>query len=303
MSQLPKPPQTRTLGASGIHVSALAWGMWRFKGNDLKAARAKVDAAFDAGITLFDTADIYGFGEDGFGAAETLLGQLFAEDKSLRNRMVLASKGGIIPPIPYDSSPAYLESAIDASLKRLQTNRIDLWQIHRPDILTHPHDIARALEKAHALGKIVSIGVSNYTPAQTDALRLALPRDLKLVSIQPEFSALHLEPIENGLFDAAVTHNYAVLAWSPLGGGRIAEPSTDRERAVAAALDAVAQAQGVSRSAAALSWIMAHPAAPIPIIGSQNPDRIRESADALKVAWTRADWYSVLVAAHGVPLP
>jgi predicted oxidoreductase len=303
MSQLPKPPQTRTLGASGIHVSALAWGMWRFKGNDLKAARAKVDAAFDAGITLFDTADIYGFGEDGFGAAETLLGQLFAEDKSLRNRMVLASKGGIIPPIPYDSSPAYLESAIDASLKRLQTNRIDLWQIHRPDILTHPHDIARALEKAHALGKIVSIGVSNYTPAQTDALRLALPRDLKLVSIQPEFSALHLEPIENGLFDAAVTHNYAVLAWSPLGGGRIAEPSTDRERAVAAALDAVAQAQGVSRTAAALSWIMAHPAAPIPIIGSQNPDRIREGADALKVGWTRTDWYSVLVAARGVPLP
>lgn len=303
MSQLPRPPQTRTLGASGIHVSTLAWGMWRFKGNDLKAARAKVDAALDAGITLFDTADIYGFGEDGFGAAETLLGQLFAEDKSLRNRMVLASKGGIIPPIPYDSSPAYLESAIDASLKRLQTNRIDLWQIHRPDILTHPHDVARALEKAHALGKIVSIGVSNYTPAQTDALRLALPRDLKLVSIQPEFSALHLEPIENGLFDAAVTHNYAVLAWSPLGGGRIAEPSTDRERAVAAALDAVAQAQGVSRTAAALSWIMAHPAAPIPIIGSQNPDRIREGADALKVGWTRTDWYSVLVAARGVPLP
>jgi predicted oxidoreductase len=303
MSQLPKPPQTRTLGASGIHVSTLAWGMWRFKGNDLKAARAKVDAAFDAGITLFDTADIYGFGEDGFGAAETLLGQLFAEDKSLRNRMVLASKGGIIPPTPYDSSPAYLESAIDASLKRLQTNRIDLWQIHRPDILTHPHDIARALEKAHALGKIVSIGVSNYTPAQTDALRLALPRDLKLVSIQPEFSALHLEPIENGLFDAAVTHNYAVLAWSPLGGGRIAEPSTDRERAVAAALDAVAQAQGVSRTAAALSWIMAHPAAPIPIIGSQNPDRIRESADALNVEWTRTNWYNVLVAARGEPLP
>lgn len=303
MSLLPKPLQTRPLGASGIAVSALAWGMWRFRGDDLKAARAKVDAAFDAGITLFDTADIYGFGEDGFGAAEELLGALFASDKSLRNRMVLASKGGIIPPTPYDSSPAYLESAINASLKRLQTDRIDLWQVHRPDILTHPHDIARALEKAHALGKIISVGVSNYTPAQTEALRVALPRDLKLVSIQPEFSPLHLEPIENGLFDAAMMNNYAVLAWSPLGGGRIAEPGNEREHAVATALDAVAQTQGVSRTTAALSWIMAHPAKPIPIVGSQNPDRIRESAHALTVEWTRADWYKVLVAARGEPLP
>ena len=303
MSLLSKPQQTRPLGASGIAVSALAWGMWRFHGDDLLASRAKVDAAFAAGITLFDTADIYGYGEDGFGTSEALLGQLFAQDRALRNRMVLASKGGIWPGIPYDSSPGYIESAIDASLKRLQTDRIDLWQIHRPDILAHPNDVARALEKAHALGKIISVGVSNYSPAQTEALRLALPRDLKLVSIQPEFSPLHLEPIENGLFDAAMMHNYAALAWSPLGGGRIAEPGNERERAVAEALDAVAQTQGVSRTAAALSWVMAHPARPIPIVGSQNPGRIRESASALKVEWTRADWYKVLTAARGVPLP
>jgi predicted oxidoreductase len=91
--------------------------------------------------------------------------------------------------------------------------------------------------------------------------------------------------------------------WSPLGGGRIANPTNAREKAVAAALDAVANEHGVSRTAAAYSWIMAHPARPIPIVGSQHPNRIREAADAYKVAWTRTNWYAVLVASRGEKLP
>lgn len=304
MSLLAKPSFTRRLGASGITVSSLAWGMWRFAGRPSGEARALVDAAFDAGITLFDTADIYGIdGNGAFGDAETLLGDVLASDKGLRDRMVLASKGGIWPGIPYDSSPGYIESAIDASLRRLRTDRIDLWQIHRPDILTHPHDIALALEKAHAFGKILAVGVSNYTPAQAEALRLALPRDLKLVSTQPELSPLCIDPIADGTLDHAMVHNFAVLAWSPLAGGRLLNPTTKRERDVAEALDAVAHAQGLSRTAAALAWIMALPSRPIPIVGSQSPERIRESADAHKVEWTRADWYKVLVASRGEPLP
>ena len=103
---------TVTLGATDIAVSRLAWGMWRFHGDDLTHARALVEAALDAGINLFDTADIYGFdGHDGFGNAEVLLGQLFAAEPGLRRRMVLASKGGIIPGVPYDSSADYTWSA------------------------------------------------------------------------------------------------------------------------------------------------------------------------------------------------
>lgn len=287
-----------------MSVSSLAWGMWRFVGDEVAAARSLVDAAFEAGITLFDTADIYGCDTPaGFGSAEALLGRVFAEHRSLRDDMVLASKGGILLGTPYDSSAAYLASAIDASLRRLGVERIDLWQIHRPDILTHPHEIATALEKAHAMGKIASIGVSNMTVAQTEALRAFMPDGLKLTSIQPELSPLHLEPIEDGLLDLAIVHDYAVLAWSPLGGGRLLDPTTELERDVAEALDGVANANCVSRSAAALSWIMAHPARPIPIVGSQNTDRIRESADAYKVEWTRTDWYKVLIAARQDPLP
>ncbi len=302
MSALPSVPQRRPLGKSGIEVSALAWGMWRFAGRTVMEARALVDAAFESGITFFDTADIYGFGgSGGFGDAEALLGQVFDEAPSLRDRMVLASKGGIMPPIPYDSSPAYLEGAIDASLRRLRTERIDLYQIHRPDILTHPHDIAATLEKAVARGKIVAIGVSNYTAAQIAALSKFLTTPI--VSLQPEFSPLELGPLDDSILDTAIANDMAVLAWSPLGGGRIAEPGNAREHRVAAALDAVAGPLGVSRSAAAYSWIMAHPARPIPIVGSQNADRIREAADACKVRWTREDWYTVLVASRGEKLP
>jgi predicted oxidoreductase len=305
MSDLPQIPPTRQLGKSGIIASSMAWGMWRFAGRSVSEARALVDAAFASGIALFDTADIYGFnGKGGFGDAEALLGAVFAEDKSARNRMVLATKGGIMPPIPYDSSPAYLESALDASLRRLRTERIDLYQIHRPDILTHPHDIARFAEKAYALGKIATFGVSNYTPAQTRAIQSLMPtHGVSLSTIQPEISALEISAIEDRTLDIAMQHDLAPMAWSPLGGGRIANPTTPRETAVAAALDTVAQAHGVSRTAAAYSWIMAHPARPIPIVGSQNVARIHEAADAYKIVWTRTSWYQILVAARGIALP
>jgi predicted oxidoreductase len=302
MSDLPRPPAVRPLGASGLTVSSLAWGMWRFAGNDLKTARAKIDAAFDIGINFFDTADIYGPDNgEAFGAAELLLGRLFAEDSALRSRMVLASKGGIVIGTPYDSSPAYLASAIDASLRRLGIDQLDLWQIHRPDMLSHPQEVARTLETAVAAGKIRSIGVSNFTVSQTRALMKFLQQPL--VSTQPEYSPLALDPLSDGTFDLAVSQDVAVLAWSPLGQGRIGDPGDDRARNVAAALDAVAADFGVSRSAATYSWIMAHPSRPIPIVGTQTPARIREAGDAFKVTWTRARWYEVLVAARGERLP
>jgi predicted oxidoreductase len=300
-SQLLPAPAPVQIGTDGPMVAPIAWGMWRFAGQSEAAAQALVEAALDAGITLFDTADIYGFGEQGFGEAEALLGRVFAASPALRGQMVLATKGGITPPMPYDSSAAWLSRAIDVSLRRLQVERVELWQVHRPDILTHPQEVARTLEEAHAAGKIGAIGVSNFTPAQIDALAHYLT--IPLATNQPEFSPLHLGPLVDGQFDQAMRMGMATLAWSPLGGGRIAAPTSPREQAVAVALDRVAIAQGASRTSAAFSWVMAHPARPIPIIGSQNPDRIREAATSTTVRWTRTDWYDVLVAARGEALP
>jgi predicted oxidoreductase len=302
MMTLPPPPPRRPLGRSGIEVSSLAWGHWRLSGTDVGAAARLLHAALDAGIDLIDTADIYGPDNgEAFGAAEALLGRVLAAEPGLRERIVLASKGGIVIGTPYDSSADYLTSAIDASLRRLGTDRLDLWQIHRPDILTHPEEIARTVGDAFRAGKIRAFGVSNFTAGQIATLQHFL--DIPILSTQPELSALKIDPIENGELDQAMVADLAVMAWSPLGGGRIASPTTSREEAVAAALDAVAGQNVVSRTAAALSWIMTHPARPIPIVGSQRAERIAEATDAFKVRWTRAQWYAVLVASRGENLP
>jgi len=302
MTYLPFSPDPRPLGKSGIMVSPIAWGMWRFAGAGVEGGRRLVEAAFDAGVTLFDTADIYGFdGSAGFGDAETLLGDILANAPGLRDRMVLATKGGITPPVPYDSSRDYLMAALDKSLRRLRTDRIDLYQIHRPDIVAHPQEVARTLEDMVAEGKVRAVGVSNYTLEQTRALQSFLT--VPLASTQPEFSPLWTEPMTDGTFDLAMSADVTVLAWSPLGGGRLAKPETDRERAVAAALDAKAHVAGVSRAAATCSWIMAHPARPIPILGTQNESRIAEIAQVSGVRWTRKEWYDVLVASRGERLP
>lgn len=304
MSDLPLPPAFRQLGHSGIAVSPIAWGMWRLAENGRTPADAAklVQAALDAGINFLDTADIYGFdGSAGFGDAEALLGEVLAAEPALRERMILATKGGILPPLPYDQSADYLRKAIDDSLARLKVDVIDLWQIHRPDILAHPYEVARVLDDAVSSGKVRALGVSNFTKDQIAALNHFLGE--KLATTQPEISPLRIDCFENGELDQAMMLGLTPMAWSPLGGGRLASPQTVRDKAVADALDAVAQAQGVSRTVAAYSWLMAHPAGIVPIIGSQQAARIAEGAEALKVRWNRQDWYAVLVAARGERLP
>jgi predicted oxidoreductase len=290
-------PESRPLGKSGILVSPIAWGMWRLRGDDLAGARALIEAALDSGITLFDTADIYGFnGTGGFGDAEAALGRVLNDAPDVRARMVLATKGGIIPGVPYDSSPAYLERALDASLGRLGVEQVDLWQVHRPDLLAHPQELAATLEKMIASGKTRAVGVSNFTPAQVAALESFLT--IPLASTQPEFSPLHTDPLWDGTLDLAMKRDHAVLAWSPLGGGRLGQDGP-----IATLLADKGAQHGVSATAATYAWLMAHPVRVIPIVGSQRAERIREARDAFKVEWTRAEWYAVLQASMGKRLP
>jgi len=294
------------LGASGIEVSPLGWGMWRFAGARRDAARACVEAALEAGYTLFDTADIYGWrGADGFGAAEELLGELLRADPSLRPRMVLASKAGIHPPLPYDSSADYLADACEATLRRLGTDCLDLFFIHRPDLLAHPQEVAGALERLRAAGKIRAVGLSNFSATQTAAVMAWLP--FKLACVQIECSALAVSALFDGVIDLAMTHKLAVLAWSPLAQGRLvhapAPGDSPQLTAVRQALDDVAAQQGISRELAAYAWIRRHPANPVPLVGSQHPARIREAVAACRVQLTREQWYRVLEASLGQRMP
>jgi predicted oxidoreductase len=292
--------ETRRLGSSDLTVGPIAYGCWRLSGDDPSAVRGLIESALECGMTLIDTADIYGIDSGGgFGRAEERLGHALAEAPGLRERIVLATKGGIVPGVPYDSSPTYLRTACEASLRRLGVEVIDLYQIHRPDLLAHPADVAGVLAELRAAGKVREVGVSNHSPSQVAALQAHLG-DVRLVTTQPELSLLRLDPIDDGTLDAAMASDLTPLAWSPLGGGRIASGAIPP--GLASAIDAVAERDGVSRAAVALAWVMAHPSGPIPIIGTQRSERIRDAGAAVEVELSRADWYA-LVAAAGRELP
>ncbi|MEZ5998135.1 MAG: aldo/keto reductase [Hyphomonas sp.] len=287
-----------------FNVGAISYGCWRFADSTTREAREKIETALDVGMTLIDTADIYGFGQPcGFGGAESVLGDVIAEAPELRARMVVATKGGIIPPRPYDSSYDYLVAAAEASLKRLRIDQIDLYQIHRPDLTAPVEETARTLNDLVASGKVKHIGVSNFTVPQTRALQAHL--DTRLVSTQPEFSAVRQDPITDGTLDWCSETGAACLAWSPLGGGRLAagKAADAREERVYKALAKMANRLGTSVATAALAFTMKHQANVIPIIGTQTPARIREAAGAAELDISARDFYDIIEAWRGGSMP
>ncbi len=290
------------LGKSDLVVGPVAWGMWRFRGSDVTAAQAKVEAALENGMTLFDTADVYGLdNREHFGAAEELLGKVFASSPSLRSSIVLATKAGIEPGTPYNSRAEYLIAAVERALQRLNIEQIDLFQIHRPDLLAHPAEIAQAFDSLRERGHARYFGVSNHTAQQYETLSAFV--SAPLVSTQPELSPLALESLTDGVLDVALRNGAAVLAWSPFAGGRLAAPSTDRERAVTAAITKIADREQVTAAAVSYAWVMAHPSRPLPIVGSQSPSRLREAQAAISLNLSRLDWYDILTASRQERLP
>jgi len=305
--KIPSAPQT-TLDVSGDRdlsslgtVGPLSLGCWRLTGSDDDNI-ATVTTAVDLGITLIDNADVYGldWGGTHFGACEEALGRVFAAVPGLRDRVVLATKGGIIPGVPYDSSTDYLVAACEASLRRMNVDTIDLYQVHRPDMLTHPEEVAAAFTSLRTRGLVKEFGVSNYTVPQTLALNGFL--DSGLATTQPQFSAAHLEPLRDGTLDLCMEAAITPMAWSPLAGGRLATGEGISSELLTV-LDELAARETVTRSAIAIAFVLAHPSKPIAILGSTQPERLQELEKATTVQLSRTDWYRIVQASEGVPLP
>jgi predicted oxidoreductase len=301
---------SRPLGRTELRAFPIAYGLWRFAGTNVATATDKIQAALEAGINLFDIADVYGYdGKSGFGDAEELLGKVLARTPGLRQRMLLATKGGVDPGMPYNASERYIIDACEDSLQRLQTDTIDLYQIHRPDLLAHPHEVASALTRLHAQGKIRAAGVSNYTPAQVDALQAHL--ELPLASHQPEISPWYLDAMFNGVLDQCMRLGLTPLAWSPLSAGLLgmsveqARRDTHPPRLVTLlqGLDAMAERHGCDRTAIVLAFLLAHPAGIIPIIGTQKAERLQACTRALSITLSRQEWYEIVQTSLGKPLP
>jgi len=290
----------RNLGKSGLRVSLVGLGCNNFgQRMDLESSRAVIHKALDAGITLFDTADVYG----GRGGSETVLGTVLGDR---RKDVVLASKFGMAMDEGEKVGAArrYIMAAVEASLKRLKTDWIDLYQQHRPDQRTPIEETLRALDDLVRAGKVRYIGHSNFTPAQTVEAQWAA-RHFNLntfVSAQDEYSLLKRD-IEAEALGVYQRYGLGLLPFFPLASGlltgkhrrgaaaqgsRLAPPMfsafmNDRNFDIVEKLEAFVKARGHTMLELAFSWLAARPAVASVIAGATKPEQIAANVQA--VSW------------------
>jgi predicted oxidoreductase len=235
----------------------------------------------------------------------------------MRERVVIATKCGIHKagepsvdaPFRYDFSAEHILRSCEESLKRLGVERIDLYQLHRPDYLMDPAEVARVFSKLKQQGKVREFGVSNFRPSQVTARQNA--SSMPLVVNQVEISLANLACFEDGTLDQCLTNHMTPMAWSPLAGGQLGSgarrllPSQEvyRPAPIVSELDLMAKRRGASRSTIALAWLLKHPAGIIPILGSTNPQTMGEAVKATEIELTREEWYRLLEVARGERLP
>ncbi len=325
MTTLPTQP----FGSDNIPVSRIALGCMGLAGTwnpadvgpeNRRKAIAAFEAALEAGITFYDHADIYGGT-----ACESLFKACLQAVPGSRDRIFIATKFGIRSGY-YQHSPDYIRQSLHGSLERMGLEYVDLYQLHRPDPLSHPAETAAVLDELMAQGLIKSVGVSNYYPHQI----LALQKYLKapIVSNQIAISLLRLDPIYEGAAGGSATSeaatcnagdgvldqceelNMTPLAYSPLGGGWLSgrrDVPADARPAISRTLNALRQLGpaygGATPGQLALAWLLAHPARILPLVGSNSPEHIREAAGAASISLSRTDWYKLWVAARGVGVP
>jgi aryl-alcohol dehydrogenase-like predicted oxidoreductase len=293
--------ETRTIGKNGPTVSVIGLGCNNFGGRlDLEGTRKVVGKAIDLGINFFDTADIYGGRTyNNYGGSEVDLGAALG---ARRKDIVLATKFGMMMEgVGSGASRAYVVSACEASLKRLKTDYIDLYQIHTPDPKTPIEETLRALDDLVQQGKVRYIGCSNFTAAQIDEA-MGVSQRAKLagfVSSQDEYSIL-VRDIEKDDLPAAARHGLGFLPYFPLASGlltgkykrnapgpkgaRLSTPGlsgrymNDANWAIVEKLEAFCAARGKTLLELAFAWLLAHGAVPSVIAGATSPEQVEQNA-------------------------
>jgi predicted oxidoreductase len=322
--------QTYRIPKTDLEVTRLAYGTWHLGGtwdsvpltSELyDRADRLVHTAIDQGINMIDLADIYTRTK-----SDTLIGQVLHNDPSLRDKIVLQQKCGIrLSDDPnlgdigrYDFSAEHLITTFEASLKRLQTDHVEILLLHRPDPLVEPEEVAKAFDHLHSSGKVRYFGVSNHSVWQLELLKKYVKQPL--VVNQLEVNLLHNYLISDGvvvnqtgytfahsegLLDYCRVNDILVQAWSPVAGGKIfnAASESPSEQAVAREIETLAQEHQTTKEAIALAWLLRHPAGIQPIIGTLNADRLVDSVKADSVTLSRMEWYRLLAAARGRAVP
>ena len=291
----------------GLSLSRLAYGVWRLSeaaDTSAHAVAGRIQACLDQGITTFDHADIYGDY-----SCEALFGAALRAQPGLKARMEIVAKCDIMllsDQRPgnrvkhYDTSAAHVQASVERSLQNIGVDAIDLLLIHRPDPLLDHHALGACLDSLIQSGMVRAAGVSNFMPWDLDLLQSAMKN--RLLTNQIEISLMQTRGFVDGQIAHAQRLGVPVMAWSPLGGGRLFGQDAAALR-LRPALQRVASAQGVDETAVAIAWLLHHPARIIPVLGTNDPARIARMQDALRVTLDRQTWFELYSLANGAAVP
>lgn len=300
------------LGALDLEVPAIAVGFWRLNRNtDIKTAREFINTAMENGANFFDHADIYGRGE-----AEKIFAEAVDMSPSVREKMFIQTKCAIVPGKCFDFSKKHILESVDGSLKRLNTEYIDVLLLHRPDTMMEPEEVCEAFDSLKQSGKVRAFGVSNENIWQMEYLRRNL--NVPLVANQMQFSIAHCPMIQSGLNvnmfnNSAVERGSGIIeycrmnkitlqAWSPLqyGFGEGTFIDSPKYPELNAKLGELADKYSVSKAAIAFSWILSHPAKIQPITGTLKKERLLDCLQGADIILDRDEWYSVYMSAGNI---
>ncbi|MGL4335412.1 MAG: aldo/keto reductase [Turicibacter sp.] len=308
------------IGNSDIWASQIALGCMTMGGTwddtnpsdqVIKTALQTVETALEEGINFFDHADIYTRGK-----SETVFSEIFAANLTSREDIIIQSKCGIRfandlfdgSAAHYDFSYEHIITSAEKSLKRLKTDYLDIFLLHRPDALIEPEEVAKAFEELKRSGKVRAFGVSNHNATQIKYLQSYL--DMPLVANQMEMSLVNSNLIDegmnvnslanpmalrsNGTLEYCRMEGITLQAWSPLAGGKLTSSDVSPEyRDLANRIQTLASAYEVSGEAIVIAWLLRHPAKIQPVIGTRSPERIKAATHASRVHLTREQWYSL----------
>ncbi|MDL2143929.1 MULTISPECIES: aldo/keto reductase family oxidoreductase [Flavobacterium] len=280
---------------SPIISGTMNWGVWD-KNLTLKEMENMIQICIENKITTFDHADIYGAY-----TTEADFGKAFQASKISREKLQLITKCGIQMIAEsrkntikhYDYSKEYIVWSVEESLKKLKTDYVDVFLLHRPSPLMQADEIAEAVEKLKSEGKIIDFGLSNFTSSQTELIR----QKTEVSYNQVQFSATNFEPMVDGSFDYMQTHGIRPLSWNPLG--TVFREDTKKTRRLKKLFSDLVKKYGFGSDTLLLAWILKHPAKVIPIAGTVNIARIQSLMKAVELEMDKEDWFAIWTESMG----
>lgn len=299
--------KTLRLGKSDLQVPVVAVGCMRINGLEKKAAERFVKTALELGANFFDHADIYGMGE-----CEEIFAEAIGMTSSVREKIFLQSKCGIVPGLMFDFSKEHILASVDKILKRLKTDYLDVLLLHRPDALVEPEEVAEAFAILENSGKVRNFGVSNQNPMQIQLLQKHIKQSI--VANQLQLSITNANMISQGLHvnmldDPATNRDGSVLdfcrlnditiqPWSPFQYGFFDGVFLDNEDfpELNAKIDEIAAKYEVSNTTVTMAWLLRHPAKMQPVTGTMNVKRLSDCVKAAEITLTREEWYQIYLA-------